>query len=124
MKYLHSGDPHPGVLDLLDRRPAPALRVGSTVVAKKATGVCEAGEAGVVYEEYRLRERAGWGVIFEGGRHDSFSAGEVDSLLTVTGEVCEEVAGYAFEDARRLGEDFGCGRFAAAFRMARTRAGG
>ena len=124
MEYPRHGDPDPGVLDLVACGSAPALRVGSTVVAKKATGVCEAGEVGVVYEEYRFHERAGWGVIFEGGRHDSFNAREIDACLAVTGEVCEEVAGYAFEDARRLAEDFGGGRFAAAFSMARPRAGG
>ena len=94
------------------------------MIAKKPTGVCFAGEAGVVYEQYRLHDRVGWGIIFEGGRHDTFGACEVDWFLTVTGEVCEEVVGYAFKDARRLGEDFGCGRFAPAFEVARSRTGG
>ena len=102
----------------------PLLRVGSLVVAKKATGACEPGEAGVVYEEHRFHDRVGWGIIFETGRHEGFSACEVDWFLSVTGEVCEELAGYAFENARRLGEDFGEGRFAPAFEMARTRTAG
>ena len=41
----------------------------------------------MVYEEHRLYDRAGWGIIFESGRHDGFNACEVEWFLTVTGEV-------------------------------------
>ena len=117
MRYAHCGDPNPGVLHL--SAGGPALRVGSLVVAKKTTGDCEVG---VVYEEYRLYDRAGWGIIFESGRHDGFNACEVEWFLTVTGEACERLQGYAFENVRRLVEDFDRGLFALAFNMASTRA--
>ena len=124
MRCHYCGDSNPGVVHLFAHGPAPDLRVGSIVVAKKATGVCGAGEAGVVYAEHRLHERVGCGILFEGGNHDGFNACEVDWYLTVTGEVCEEVADYAFKDARRLTEDFCDGRFAPAFNMIKTRASG
>ena len=78
MRCAHCGDPNPGVLHLFAAGPPPALRVGSLVVAKKTTGVCGVGEVGVVYEEHRLYDRAGWGIIFESGRHDGFNACEVE----------------------------------------------
>ena len=102
MRCRHCGDPTPDVLHLFASGPPPALRVGSLVAAKKATGVCEAGERGIVYEVQRLDDRANWGVIFESGGHDSFNACQVDWYLEVTGEVCEQLQAYAFDDARRL----------------------
>ena len=121
MRCAHCRDPNPGVLHLFAAGPAPVLQVGSLVVVKKATGVCDAGEVGVVYEEHRLYDRAGWGIIFENGRHDGFNACEVDWFLTLTGKVYEQLQGYAFDNARRLAEDFERGVFAPAFRAAHTR---
>ena len=86
-------------------------RVGSLVVAKKASGVCDPGERGVVYE---LGKRPGWSVIFQSGRHDGFSPCDVDFFLDVTGEVCEELSDYTFENVLRLVDDFGRGTFAPA----------
>ena len=103
MKCAHCGNPNPGVLHLFTGGPVPALRVGSLVVAKKTTGV---GKVGVVYEEHRLYDRAGWGIIFESGRHDGFNACMVEWFLTVTGETCEWLQGYVFENVRRLIEGF------------------
>jgi hypothetical protein len=122
MKCAHCGDPNPGVLHLFAGGPSPALRVGSLVMAKKTTGVCDVGEVGVVYEEHRLYDRAGWGIIFESGRHNGLNACEVEWFLTVTGETCEWLQGYAFENVRRLVEDFDRGFFAPAFNMASARA--
>ena len=69
------------------------------------------GERGVVYEAYELGERPEWSVIFQSGRHDEFSPCDVDFFLDVTGEVCEELAGYTFENVPRLVDDFGRGDF-------------
>ena len=121
MRCAHCGDSNPGVLHLFAGGPVPALRVGSLVVAKKGTGVCGLGEVGVVYEEYRLYDRAAWGIIFENGRHDGFNACMVEWFLTVTGEVCERLQGYAFENVRRLVDDFDRRLFAPAFNMASAR---
>ena len=114
----HCGDPTPDVLHLFAGGPSPDLRVGSRVTAKKATGVCEAGERGVAYEVQRLGDHASWGIIFEGGGHDSFNACQVDWYLEVTGEVCEPLQTYAFDNVRCLTEDFAGGVFDPAFTLA------
>ena len=91
------------------------LRVGSLVIARRTTGVCDAGERGVCYEEYTLENRPGWSFIFESGRHDGFSPEEVALILEDTGDICREVADYEFTSVMRLMSDFRRGRFAAAF---------
>ena len=95
-------------------KPRPRLQVGSLVEAKHASGVCDPGERGVVYEQYDLGGRPGWSVIFQSGRHDGFSPCDVDFFLDVPGEVCEELTGYVFENVGRLADDFGRGAFAPA----------
>lgn len=92
------------------------LQVGSLVIAKQNTGVCEVGERGVCYEEYRLGNRPGWSFIFERGRYDGFSPDEVDSMLELTGQVCAQVADYEFRNVTRLCQDFRSGRFAPALK--------
>ena len=114
MNCVHCGDPRPGPWCLSPEDPSPHLRVGSLVVAKKASGVCSPGEPGVIYEAYQLGNRPGWSVIFRSGRHDGFSPCDVDFFLDVTGDVSEELTGYAFENVTRLAADFGRGRFAPA----------
>ena len=114
MECVHCGDPRPGPWCLSQEDPSPELQVGSLVVAKKLSGVCDPGERGVVYEAYRLGKRPGWSVIFHSGRHDGFSPCDVDFFLDVTGDVSEELTGYAFENVTRLAADFGRGRFAPA----------
>ena len=114
MECVHCGDPRPGPWCLSQEDPAPELRVGSLVVAKKLSGVCDPGERGVVYEAYELGRRPGWSVIFQSGRHDGFSPCDIDFFLDVTGEVSEELTGYAFENVTRLAADFGRGHFAPA----------
>ena len=106
--------PLPGSWHMSQQNPLPALRVGSLVVAKKASGVCDRGERGVVYDPYELGKRPGWSIIFQNGRHDGFSPCDVDFFLDVTGEVSEKVAGYTFENVTRLAADFGRGHFAPA----------
>ena len=118
MDCAHCGDSMvrlSGPWHLWPDSPLPQLRVGSLVVAKKASGVCDRGERGAVYETYELGKRPGWSVIFQSGRHDGFSPCDVDFFLDVTGEVSEELTGYTFENVTRLAADFGRGRFAPAF---------
>lgn len=114
MNCVHCGDPLPGPWHRSQQDPLPELRVGSLVVAKKVSGVCDPGERGVVYEVYELGKRPGWSVIFQSGRHDGFSPCDVDFFLDITGEVCEELSGYTFESVLRLVDDFGRGDFAPA----------
>lgn len=94
---------------------SPNLAVGSRVIAKRTTGVCDAGERGVCYEAYTLGNRPGWSFLFESGRYDGFSPDDVALILEVTGEVCREVADYEFQNVMRLIADFHRGRFAPAF---------
>ncbi len=74
----------------------PALQVGSRVIAKQKTGVCEVGEIGLVYERYQHLsgdQEPGFSIIFESGRYDGFSPGEIRSMITLTGEVEPSLAG-------------------------------
>jgi len=111
MNCVHCDDRLPGPWHIPQEDPLPALQAGSLVVAKKASGVCSLGERGVVYEAYELGNRPGWSVIFQSGRHDGFSPCDVDFFLDVTGDVAQELAGYAFENVTRLAADFARGRF-------------
>jgi len=97
------------------------LQVGSIVIARMATAVCEIGERGVVYEIYGRAyfggEGSGAGVIFERGHYDGFSPDEQLQMLEPTGEICAAVAGYAFRNVIQLSHDFNRGVFAPAFRV-------
>ncbi len=101
----------------------PPIRVGTLVVARRASGVCAAGERGVCYERYRLDGRPGYGILFQGGGYDGFSPTDVELFLDVTGQVCAEVAGYRFANVTQLRRDFEQGRFAAAFPPLKTYTG-
>ena len=114
MNCVHCGDPLSSPWHISQEDPLPALQVGSLVMAKKASGVCDRGERGVVYEAYELGARPGWSVIFQSGRHDGFSPCDVDFFLDLTGEVCKELTSYTFENVTRLAADFGRGHFAPA----------
>lgn len=101
------------------RPGAEPLQVGSIVVAKARTGICEIGERGVVYEVYDRQTLGGSGrgvsVIFASGRYDGFSPNEQREMLTPTGQVCAGVAGYVFRNVLQLDADFRSGLFAPAF---------
>lgn len=99
------------------------IEVGSLVIAKRASGVCAAGERGVCYELYTLASRPGYGILFQGGRHDGFSPEDVELFLDVTGRVCPAVADYAFTNVTRLARDFQEGRFDDAFPPLKTYTG-
>ena len=94
MDCVHCGGPLSDPWHIGQEESLPQLRIGSLVVAKKASEVCDPGERGVVYEAYELGKQPRWSVIFQGGRHDGFSPCDVDSFLDVSGEVCEELNGY------------------------------
>ena len=93
------------------------LQVGSLVIAKRASGVCDPGERGVCYEVYELAGRPGWNFIFASGRYDGFSPEDVATFLKVTGVVCQEVATYQFRNVGQLYRDFQCGRFDPGFHV-------
>jgi len=93
----------------------PAIHVGTIAIAKRDSGVCDAGERGVCYEVYTLGGRPGYSFIFEKGRYDGFSPEDVEMFLTVTETVCPSVADYQFTNVMRLMRDFQWGRFAEAF---------
>ena len=113
MNCVHCRDPirQGQAWHLAQDKPLPGLRVGSLVVAKKGSGVCDPQERGIVYERYELAGRPGWSVIFQSGRHDGFSPCDVDFFLDVTDELCEELSGYTFRDVGRLADDFARGVF-------------
>ena len=111
MKCQHCGAPLPGSGHMNQGDPLPELRIGSVVVTKRAEGIGDQGERGVVYEAYESRGHPGWSVIFQSGRHEGFSLCDVDFFLEVTGEVCEELTGYTFENVVRLALDFAHGAF-------------
>lgn len=101
----------------------PPIKVGSQVIAKRASGVNAAGERGVCYEVYQLGGRPGYSFIFERGRYDGFSPDEVATFLHVTGQVCPALADYQFTTVTRLTRDFEQGRFAEAFPPLKTYTG-
>jgi hypothetical protein len=101
----------------------PSIKVGSQVIAKRASGVNAAGERGVCYEVYQLDGRPGYSIIFERGGYDGFSPQDVEIFLHVTGQHCPAVADYHFNNVTRLKRDFDEGRFAAAFPPLKTYTG-
>jgi hypothetical protein len=101
----------------------PPIKVGSQVIAKRASGVNAPGERGVCYEVYQLGGRPGYSFIFERGRYDGFSPQDVEMFLHVTGQHCPAVADYQFANVTRLARDFEQGRFAEAFPPLKTYTG-
>ena len=91
------------------------ITVGSLVVAKRNTAICDEGEVGVCYELYGTPKQPGYSFIFESGGYEGFSPEEVDTILDVTGVVLPSVASYEFENVGRLKRDFRRGRFSEAF---------
>lgn len=99
------------------------IKVGSLVIAKRASGVNAAGERGVCYEVYQLGGRPGYSIIFERGRYDGFSPQEVNTFLHVTGQRRPAVTDYQFANVTQLAHDFERGRFAEAFPPLKTYTG-
>jgi hypothetical protein len=93
----------------------PRIQVGTVVLARRTTDVCDPGEIGVCYEVYALGGRPGYGFLFEKGRSDGFSPDDVRHFLLVTDEVCPSIANYVFTSVIWLQRDFKRGRFQEAF---------
>lgn len=101
----------------------PPIKVGSLVIAKRASGVNAASERGVCYEVYQLGGRPGYSILFERGGYDGFSPQDVEMFLHATGQHCPAVADYRFANVTRLARDFAEGRFAEAFPPLKTYTG-
>jgi hypothetical protein len=93
----------------------PPIQVGTMVLARRRTGVCDPGEIGVCYEVYALGGRPGYGFLFEKGHADGFSPDDVRHFLLVTDEVCPSIATYTFTSVIGLQRDFKRARFQEAF---------
>lgn len=92
--------------------PRSSVQVGSRVVARAMTGVCDVGELGLVHEVYdRGSDSHGYSIIFEGGRYDGFSPEELATMIVVTDEVEPTMIGYAFTNVITLCRDYEHGRF-------------
>lgn len=109
--------------------PAAHLSLGSLVVATRTSGVCAAGEVGVVYEVYDRKNDdgagdQGYGVIFENRGHDGWSMKDVEIALRALGIVDPSMGDYVFQDVGVLARDHTRGRFAQAFAMAKELIGG
>lgn len=92
--------------------------LGAKVYAKANSGVCSAGERGVVVEEYRLGARSGRTIVFERGGYDGFSADEIGLFVVAEGSVDGTLGSYRFEGVHPLQRDLRRGAFAQAFATA------
>ena len=92
-----------------------SITVGSLVVVKRNTAICDEGEVGVCYELYGTPDQPGYGFIFEQGGYDGFSPRDVETFLELTSVVLPSIAAYVFEDVGQLKRDFRRGRFKEAF---------
>jgi hypothetical protein len=54
----------------------------------------------------KLEGRPGYSFIFESGRYDGFSPGDVTLFLDLPGRVCEPLANYRFQNVGQLTTDF------------------
>ena len=87
------------------------IQVGTVALARRKTGVCDAGEVGVCYEVYDLGGRPGYSFIFEQGRFDGFSPEDMGLFLILTDVICASISDYQFVSVSRLCSDFDEGRF-------------
>lgn len=96
------------------------IQVGTLAIATRNASVCDVGERGVCYELYQLGNRPGYSFLFESGRYDGFSPDDVELMLRLTGQVCDAVSCYQFENVLQLSLDFKRGLFAPAFLAGNT----
>lgn len=88
------------------------LVVGAIVTVSDDLGsMAEAGMRGIVFLARDRKNGEEYGVIFESGQWDWFTADYVDRYLVATGLVDELATGYKFASEERLNEDFKAGRF-------------
>ena len=98
----------------------PKLEIGSLLIAKKDSHVCQTGEIGICYDAYMVNDQPVWSVLFEAGHDDCFSAYDVSDLLHLTGQHAPELNHYAFRSTVQLAADYRRGRFAKAFAQCRA----
>lgn len=85
--------------------PLPrSIQVGSRVIARAKTGVCDVGELGLIYEVYDRGQGGsqGYSIIFERGHYDGFSPDELASMILVTDELEPTMIGYQFTNVITL----------------------
>lgn len=84
------------------------LKVGSRVLARVTTAICQAGELGLVYETYASQlhpQQPGVSVIFKRGGFDGFSYREQATMLINTGEFEPSMIDYQFTNVMNLCRD-------------------
>lgn len=88
------------------------LCVGSRVIARRQTAVCDVGELGLVYEVYeRGHGSIGYSILFASGRHDGFSPDEMARMILTTDELEPSMTSYYFTNVIQLLRDYDRGRF-------------
>lgn len=100
-----SSNPTSSVLSIKD------FPLGARLYATKDTGVCTAGEPGLVVEVYELGSRPGCTVLFKSGGYDGFSIDELQSMLVPEGSLDAFASCYAFKNVQRLFNNWQAGVF-------------
>lgn len=93
-------------MDIIDHYP-----LGARVFAIQDSGVCHAGEAGLVVEEYEMDGRHGRTILFAGGSYDGFSRDDLAVFTLPVGSVDSKTAAYRFSSMGRLADDLRRGVF-------------
>jgi len=85
---------------------------GTVVAAAEDVGsIAESGMRGVVFQVREIKGGEDYGVIFETGLWDWFTAEYVDQYLVATGLVDSETSRYKFVSSDKLQGDFSAGAF-------------
>lgn len=88
------------------------LVLGTVVAAFEDVGsIAETGMRGIVFQVRDIKNGEDYGVIFETGQWDWFSADYVDRYLVSIGLVDSEASQYKFVSDDSLQEDFAAGAF-------------
>ena len=94
----------------MDRPGIDDYPVGARLYATRSTGVCEAGEPGLVVEAYELGGRPGRTIAFRGGGYDGFSPEDLAAICVPEGTVDPEAALYRFTNVGALSRDLAAGK--------------
>ena len=85
--------------------------VGARVYAKRSSGVCSKGEAGLVIEDYSIGGEGGRTIIFESGNYDGFSEKDLMLFVLAEGSIDRGCSSYIYTNAMRLSQDYQKGLF-------------
>ncbi len=94
------------------------IKIGTRVIAKMRTGVCEIGEKGVcvgIYQASWNRNNIGFYFLFESMGFDGFSLDDIEQMLHIKDEIPLE---YKFISVPRVMEAFHNGFFKKCFEEA------